>query len=354
MSDLITRDDLGCVEGLFSPRSLVSFSLFGRRFRFLSARSRWAQITGSRVAVVIMHHDNAWERRAVKGIAVTLMNAFSPEEPPIIDVFSAERSDTRLNDEVLPSIGERAQEYCAIITIGAWVSTRIKEYIVEKKWKMPQIFVAVPNAADIGLVRNFEIPQPGIIGVNNASIDYRYALDILKEVLPTMRIVLVPHDAEQDRDGFEGERLRLAQLLAERGYDMRSVAIDFTGEVLEQLEPHLAGASVLWSVHEPVLQIHAKKIAKLCAQYSVIFCASELASVFQGADIGWGDSGSVAGAFAGQVCFALAMGISTTEIKNIEMSHPGSARTNPSFVERSSLSTGVRLLVRDVIPLGWE
>lgn len=354
MSDLITRDDLGCVEGVFSPRSLISFSLFGRRFRFISARSRWTNATGSRVAVVIMHHDNAWERRAVKGIAVTLMNAFSPEEPPIIDVFSAERCQTRLQEEVLPAIGERAREYSAVITIGAWVSTRVKDYREEKKWRMPQVFVAVPNAADIGLVRNFEIPQAGIVGVNSASIDYKYALDVLKEILPAMRTVLVPHDASQEGDGFEAERARLAQLLAERGYDMRSVAIDFTGEVVEQLEAHLAGASVLWSVHEPVLQIHAKKIAKLCAQYSVIFCASELASVFQGADIGWGDSGSETGAFAGQVCFAVTMGIPTTQIKNIDMAHPGSARTNPSFVERSSLSTGIRLLVRDVIPLGWE
>lgn len=176
MSNLITRDELGLVEESFSPRSLLSLSVFGYRFRFILARSRRWKMTGKRVAIVVLHHDNAWERRVVKGLVVSMMNAYSPEEPPLFEVYSAENSLTRLHEEVLPIIAQNKNDYAAIVTTGTWVSSHVKTYINEHKWSMPQLFIGVQDPVGVGLIKNFEIPEPGIIGVNSAPLDYEHCV----------------------------------------------------------------------------------------------------------------------------------------------------------------------------------
>ncbi|MDQ5890852.1 MAG: transporter substrate-binding protein [Candidatus Dependentiae bacterium] len=354
MSNLITRDELGLVEESFSPRSLLSLSVFGYRFRFILARSRRWKMTGKRVAIVVLHHDNAWERRVVKGLVVSMMNAYSPEEPPLFEVYSAENSLTRLHEEVLPIIAQNKNDYAAIVTTGTWVSSHVKTYINEHKWSMPQLFIGVQDPVGVGLIKNFEIPEPGIIGVNSAPLDYEHCVMVLKEIVPGLKTVLIPHDAQVGLDKFDAEKAQLMLQLEAHDVEFKLLPVDMAGDVVAQIVPHMAGMGALWVVNEAVVHIYAKKLAKMCEQYSVIYCASELASVFQGADIGWGDSGSVTGAYAGQVCFALSIGVPTTQIKNIETTHSCTARTNPSFYDKDAVSHNARVLVREVIPLGWE
>jgi len=86
----------------------------------------------------------------------------------------------------------------------------------------------------------------------------------------------------------------------------------------------------------------------------VLFCAGDLASVFQGADIGWGDSGSVHGLYAGQLSFALSIGVPTMQMKNIEILNAATTRTNPNYSDGCALSDSAIILTRDVVPLGWE
>ena len=354
MLKLIAREDLGTIEELFSPRTLVSLPFFGFKFRFLVSRSRTSRMTGKRIAIIVQHHDNAWERRVVKGLVVSMLNAFAPEESPLFDVFSCQSSAEYLQENIIPSLVQKKKEYGVVVTTGAWVSTQVKQYMQQHNLTMPQLFVGVPDAVGAGLIKNFEIPQAGIIGVNAAPLDYDKCLTMLKEVVPSLLSVLIPFDASIENSGFELDRQRLVQQLGRHGIEVKLLPINNQEDVVDQLLPHLPGVSVLWSVYEPLLQISAKRVARACAKFNVVNCASELASVFQGADIGWGDSGSVAGAYAGQVCFALLMGIPTIHIKNVETMSCDTLRTNPSFLDHSTLSEHEKHLIQDVVPLGWD
>ncbi len=354
MLKLIAREDLGTIEELFSPRTLVSLPFFGIKFRLLLSRSRSSRMIGKRIAIVVHHHDNAWERRVVKGLIVGMINAFAPEESPLFDVFSCQSSSDYLRDTIVPSIVSKKKEYAVVVTTGAWVSTQMKHYMAEYKLTMPQLFVGVPDAVGAGLIRNFEIPEKGIIGVNAAALDYDKCITMLKEVVPVLHSVLIPFDATLDNTGFELDRQRLVHQLGRHGIEVKLLPLNVNDDVVDQLLPHLPGVSVMWSVYEPLLQISAKRIARACSKLSVVTCASELASVFQGADIGWGDSGTMAGAYAGQVCFALMMGVPTLHIKNVETVSYDTLRTNPSFLDHSSLTPHERSLIQDVVPLGWD
>lgn len=354
MSNLITRDEIGSLEGAFTPRSLLSFSIFGFSLNCFFSRSRKAKMTGKRIAIIILHHDNAWERRAVKGAVVSLINCYSPEEPPFIDVYSAENSVKRLYEEIMPALEQNKKQYAAIVTSGPWVSSKVKTYMSEHGIKVPQVFLGVQDPVGAGLIQNFEIPQAGIVGVNNAALDYDYCLTVLKELFPRVRSILVPYDATMTEETLDAEKKRLVERLRRRQVDVRLLPVDVSGDVPGQIGPHLADVTVLWLVEEPMIQMHAKKLSRLCGDYSVLFCAGDLASVFQGADVGWGDSGSVQGLYAGQLCFAISVGVSTMRLKNIEVLNAATTRTNPNYSDTCALSDSSIILTRDVIPLGWE
>ena len=354
MSNLITRDDLGFIEAAYCPQQYLGLSLFGYRFRLLVSRSRRQKMTGTRIAMILLHHESAWERRAVKGVLASLLNAFSPEEPPMIDLFSAEYSKVRLEEEIMPAIAQRKSEYIAVITCGSWVSTQVQEIITQRSMGITQLFLGVPHPVRTGLIRSFEIPQEGIVGVNTAPLNYELCVESLKTLLPQVQTVLIPTDLAFAGAGSELDKKYLLRALEKNGLTGRMLAINSDEDLVSQIGGHLGGVDVLWSLCEPGLQINARKISKMCEEYSVVFCASDLASVFQGADIGWGDSGSLSGAYAGQICFALAMGVPAIEIKNVEAVTQQTMRTNPAFFERMEMEEKSRVLVENIVPLGWE
>jgi len=354
VSALINREDLGSLENTFTRHQLLSLTLFGYHFSFSFARSRKSKMKGLRIAVIVLHNENAWERRVVKGFAVGIANSFLPETPPEIDVFSAEDSIERLNNEVLPSINARRKEYAAVVTLGAWVSVQTKAYREAHQWEMPHILLGVQDPVGVGLIRNYEIPQKGVLNIHATPLDYERCVTVFKEVVPTAKVVLLPHDASRGVDGFDADRENLAHILEKSGIVVRRLPLDHDVDIVEQLLPHLAEADVLWSVNEPVLQIHARRLSKICAKNSVLYCASELASVFQGADMGWGDSGSILGNYAGVVCTALVSGTDTMDVRNIETHYAPVLRTNPDFFARCTLAETEKLLLQEVVPLGWE
>jgi ABC-type uncharacterized transport system substrate-binding protein len=343
------------MEAAYCPQQLAGLSLFGFNFRFLFARSRRKKMIGTRIAIVILHHENAWERRAVKGIIASVLNAFLPEEAPLFDIFSAEHSLQRIEEDIMPAIAAREKEYIAVMTCGSWVSEQVQIQLKTRAMKLTQLFLGVQHPVRNGLIKSFEIPEEGIVGVNTSPLNYEYCVESLKVLLPTVRTVLIPHDKVFGGEGYEFDVQRLASALNKHGIEARFISITVQEDIVTQLAPHLAGVDVLWSLYDPGLQINAKKVAKLCAELSVVFCANDLASVFQGADVGWGDSGSLSGAYAGQLCYALALGVSPLHIKNVEAVVSASVmRTNPSFFQKLPMDERVRTLIENIIPLGWE
>lgn len=354
MSGLVTREDLGLLEKDFLQKSWFSFSLFGYRFCLLAGKSRRARLVAPRVAILVTSNDNAWERRVIKGLVVSMMNAFSPEQAPEFDIFSAEGSQARLRDEVLPLIAERIKEYSCVVTVGPWVSKMTKAFIRESRLKLPQVFVGVQDPAALGLVRSAEIPEPGIIGVMVKRIDYARCLESLFEVTTGIKAVLVPHDESHGDDGAEFDRAQLITALKARNIEVKKVLLKPGVDVVEQLVPHMGEVQAVWSVHEHVVQSAAKRIARECEKYGLVYCADDVASVFQGADIGWGDSGSNSGAYAGNLCALLSIGISLDEVKTLEISTPTAMRVNPGFFDRAFTLYGTRILTQHIIPLGWD
>lgn len=348
---------LGLIEGRFAPRYLFNFSLFGYQFKFSFAKRRWPNPQATRIAIVVMHHENAWARRVVKGFINSISNGFAPDEAPQFDVFSAQASTEQVSKNIMPSIYRKQKEYRLIVTVGTWVSRQVRAAIKKSDMTVPQVFLGVHDPVAADLVTTPNVPEKGIFGVTSAVIDYARAATVLKMIRPNIKTVLIPYDPAFKHPGFDDERKRLAHHLEGSGVQVRTLTVDLHGDITEQLRPHLGNIDVIWSLREAAMQINARKVAKLCKELEVTFCASDLASVFQGAGIGWGDSGSVVGSYGGMIAFAVCSGeTDPAKLAHFEVNHANAMRVNPNYLEHQGveLDKRSRALITNIIPLGWE
>lgn len=348
---------LGLIEDKFLPRYLFNFSLFGYQFKLAYAKRRWPNKGCQRVAIVVHHHENAWSRRTIKGFINAISNGFAPDEAPQFDIFSADASADNIKKQIMPDIMARRGEYSLIVTIGTWASKQVREAIQASDLSVPQIFLGVHDPVAAGLVASTDIPEKGIFGVTSAVIDYGRAVRVLKMIRPDIKTVLMPYDQNFVHEGFHDERKRLAHHLERIGVQIRTLTIDLHEDVAEQLRPHLQNIDVVWSMREAAMQINARKVAKLCKEMEVTFCASDLASVFQGAGIGWGDSGSVVGAYGGLIGFAVCTGaVNPDRLVNFEVNHAHAMRVNPNYLEHQGIDLDKKsqALINEIVPLGWE
>ena len=108
--------------------------------------------------------------------------------------------------------------------------------------------------------------------------------------------MLLPYDPAFKCDGFDEDRSRLAYHLEKAGIALREVAVLLHGDISEQLRPHVNNVQVIWTLLEPAAMVNIKKLVQLCNAEGIALLTSELASVFQGAALGFGESGSLLGA----------------------------------------------------------
>lgn len=357
MTKYTSHDDLGSVEEQIAPRYLLNTTLFGHRIKLSLGRERWTSPRKHRIAIVTIHHESAWARRVSKGVISGLSNALAPDQLPTIDMFSADARDDMMQENVYQRLEEHRHEYAAVVTVGSWISVRVREYLRHQKWTIPHVFLGVHDPVGAGLIRSREYASRHRVGVFSAVLDYGRYVKLLKILRPTLKTVLLPFDPNFLYPGFAEEKQRLLYHLERSGIQLKTCEVDLHGNVAEQIKSHLNGVDVVWSLHEEATQIHAKHIARMCDKAGVTFCASDLACVFQGAAIGFGDSGTLLGAYGGQLCFALCSGQAKNHaIKSLELPHPAAMRVNPNFMHHQGIELDKKsaAFIQDIVPLGWE
>jgi ABC-type uncharacterized transport system substrate-binding protein len=364
VSVLFDNEELALIEGLFQEQSVTSLSLLGYSLRFSYARDRWYKVRGGRIALIMSHHENVWERRMVKGFIASVTSVFSPEGAPEFDVYSCQYSSESLQTILSERVADRIDDYAAVVTVGPWVSKLVRKHMRQKRWNVQQIFMGVRDPVANGLIPSLEKPGHLIGGVYEHEPEVAYQCKSIKTIFPGCKTVVIPYDPDFVGPVEMNDRKKLAAELESMGCTVRSVALSLKDpEFEEKLEKECAGADVLWSVSDPALQLHVRKAVLVAERTNVLFCANELASVFQGAQCGWSDSGSLTGAYTGHLFFALAQsGRQTPLIPPVCAldKRKYAMRISPLFIEKIKKNGDPRFdldiawCMSDVIPLGWE
>ena len=350
-------DEFSLLGKLESETPLVHRELLGFDIKISRSKSSWRLQKRRRVAVIVLHEGDTWGRRAAKGLLSSICNGLSPEPFPEFDVFSADANTNVLRDQVLPAIEKRQDEYAFIATIGSWVSKQVHVLAKEQKITTPRLFVGVHDPVESGLVPTLEYGHEGVVGVKEPVRDFGYQLSLLKVLRPELKTILLPFDPAFCYDGFDADRKRLHHHAKELGVAIKEVAILLHGDVATQLKRHLDGVDIVWIFGDPATRLNTKKLVSLCKKEAITLLSADLASLFQGAALGFGDSGSRVGACAGQLGFALLTGQrKPEELPVVTAQHPKVLRVNPAVYEEQGIELGKaqRSLLQEVIPLGWE
>lgn len=310
-----------------------------------------------RVAIVTMHSDSVWARRVAKGCISSMCNAVMPTEPPLYDVFSAECSVTRLHEDVLGFIQKQRKEYSLIITIGEWASKHVYEFQKDNDDRLPQIFLGVRDPVALGLIESLTTTSGSVTGVVSVEDDYDWQVRAVRALKPNVKTVLIPFTPAFDYPGLREDIARLVASLEAAGLTPRIQEISTERKLDEQIRESGEGADVLWLMRDQYLQVYTKQLVTVCNELLLTMFSTELAAVFQGAAFGCGDSGTVLGAYGGHLALAILSGEYSAESLSVYIiEQPLVIRVNPKAIgtQGFDLTEDQRILVQEVIPLGWE
>lgn len=319
--------------------------------------------TSVRIAVVLMHQSNMWTRRVAKGFVASLCNGMEQSaQIPLIDVFSAEGSRAYLRDTIMTQIENRLDEYAMVVTIGLWPSQEVKSYLREHQITLPQLFLGVEDPIGGGLVRDWDALGENISGVSGLSHDYRRQVDIYKSVRSNFKKVLIPIDRSFANLQFSKEYSDLVQYLEGSGVSVVQLDIDNEKPFIEQIEAKIDGVDTIIAMRDVTVQAYGKELINLCDSKDITLFASDLAMVFQGAAVGFGDAGTVFGVHGARLAREVLQDKresklgSAKQLAVYQLDQQAVLRVNPKNIGKQGLhlSDSQIDLIKSVIPLGWE
>lgn len=336
---------------------LLRCSLFGYNIRLFPTRRTRLHSVRNRVAIVLLHENDVWGRRAMKSLISTIANAYAPEVVPEFDVYSADANVGVLHTQVCQAIEAREREYAFVATMGTWTSVQLNEYALAHNWTVPQLFVGVHDPVGVKLVKTMAHGDERVVGVAEPVRNFFALIKLLKGINPKLRTVLIPHDPQLHHPGFLQEKARLIHELYQADLAVREVGVFMGEDIREKLQKHLQGVDLIWLLADPVTNINMKKLVAMCNKENIPLMGSDLAALFQGASLGFGDSGSRVGILAGQLGYSLLTGQQKpSTLPVVEATYPTVMRINPAAYEMQGLEVerSQRILLEEVVPLGWE
>lgn len=355
-STIIQNPGVDMVFGGQQEQRLIEKKILGGSAN-TTASKKSLLASNNRVAIITMHSDSVWARRVVKGCISSVCNTLMPSEPPLFDVYSAEASVDKLRTDVLDFIYAHAKEYGVIVTIGEWTSKHVFDYRQQAQHSIPQIFLSVRDPIGLGLVESLTDTSGTVTGVVSTVDDFNWQVSKALMMKPSTKRVVVPFTPEYEQPGMREDLQALYLACTARGLEFVVVEINTTESLEDQLRTSLQGADMMWVMRDQYLQISTKLLVNVCNELEVTMFATELASVFQGAAMGAGDSGTVVGAYGGHLVLALLSGEYAADALSVYIiEHPPVLRVNPKTMGLQGWhpTEEQRILIQEVIPLGWE
>jgi putative tryptophan/tyrosine transport system substrate-binding protein len=199
------------------------------------------------------------------------------------DDYNANGNATLLRaqaDEIVQS------KYDVVFTVGAQCSQSIFELSKKRQSNMPQVFTAVDDPVEMGIVRSLNHPGGMVTGTTDNMV-YEQQIDALLRVKPDIKTMLLVYNPAQGR-GFEKDREKLEKVLHAKHITLRTVAVTHQNEITQKVASFLDGVDVLiiFTDHTTVAGIDS--LITLCGRYHITLFASDLNSGDKGAALAFG------------------------------------------------------------------
>jgi putative ABC transport system substrate-binding protein len=201
----------------------------------------------------------------------------------VFDEYNANGNATLLRvqaDEIVQGA------YDLVFTVGTQCSQSIFEISKKRKSMMPQVFTAIDDPIEMGMVQSLTHPGGKVTGVIDSMV-YKQQVDALLYVKPDVKTVLLVYNPAQNR-GLEQHREQLEKVLGAKHIILRTVAVSHQNEITQKVASFLDGIDVVMILTDHTTVAGIDSLITLCGRYHITLFASDLNSGDKGAALAFG------------------------------------------------------------------
>jgi len=319
-------------------------NLTGNPFTFTRFHNP-SSMSCKRIAFILSHEKNKWEQEEFYATIDRTLGAINPGQFPDIDIFVTDNRTRKFQEEGLWVIRHDSNSYSAIVTFGNMPS--IAFYEAQKEWPLSvkQVFAAVDNPKETGLIRMNGAPKENIVGVQRIIPSCKEQISLLKNLTQGATEVLMPRDGSR----FEQTNAQsiLDKHLQENGYRVTSIPLLSKTNVEEVITPYLKSHQILCINNESPVLVHTQKLLRLAQQENLFTFSTNTTTVRLGAHIGWGNSGQTYGPYIAYLLTEILKDPSNCDrLQIIKLVESNEVRFNPeSLYQNNNLSAESKALL---------
>ena len=176
--------------------------------------------------------------------------------------------------------------YDLTFTIGVQCSQSLFELSQKRQSKMSQVFTAIDDPVEMGIVQSLTHPGGMVTGITDSML-YEKQVEALLHVKPDIKTVLLVYNPAQNR-GLEQHREELENVLRAKHIGLRAVAVAHQNEITQKVPHFLSDADVLMILTDHTTVAGIDSLITLCGRYGVTLFASDLNSGDKGAALSFG------------------------------------------------------------------
>lgn len=248
-----------------------------------------------KILALVSHYNNSWALNAVHGVQTHFLNSRIPlQEQPNIDVVYAEILDGDLMDSTAEYISRIIEGYEAVMTVGLSASTAIKSWMAHNRINKPLFACGVKDPVEAGIVSSLEGGRSENIGVvTGYGHDHDRQVETFLSIKPKVRkVVLAHHNLPLMNTHTAKDVQKMKGAFEQRDVEVVVKKLSTQQELFKrQSDDIVAGVDAVTVFRDIQLYGNLKTLINACNKSATTMFTSELASLFSGAAVGFGDTG---------------------------------------------------------------
>jgi len=212
--------------------------------------------------------------------------------------FDGKNDEKTTMESAMHIISNYTMPYDAVVTIGGLATQTAARAALLLNIRMPIIFTSISHPSHLGIMYSGTQGRHNITGIAVNDTEYNTPVSMLQRLKKGVKSVLLPYDPLTA--GMHQRIAEMARLFLTRNIQIHVLPVQKTELVTSQIASFIHHIDTVITMRDEIVVNHMPNIVTLCNDFGVTIFSSDLASVEQGAAIGFSPKETTQGMEAAQ------------------------------------------------------
>jgi ABC-type uncharacterized transport system substrate-binding protein len=212
--------------------------------------------------------------------------------------FDGKNDEKTTMESAMHIISNYTMPYDAVVTIGGLATQTAARAALLLNIRMPIIFTSISHPSHLGIMYSGTQGRHNITGIAVNDTEYNTPVSMLQTLKKGVKSVLLPYDPLTA--GMHQRIAEMARLFLTRNIQIHVLPVQKTELVTSQIASFIHHIDTVITMRDEIVVNHMPNIITLCNDFGVTIFSSDLASVEQGAAIGFSPKETTQGMEAAQ------------------------------------------------------